>query len=240
MPKGFLIGRICALVLLAGLIGSVLLGAGADAEARGIGGAVRPTVILDAGHGGEDSGTVGVNGVYEKDLNLSVAFLLRDLLAVAGVEVIMTRTEDRLLYTEEQNIRGRRKQYDLLNRLLTAKQHPGALFISIHMNAYPNGKYSGFQAWCADSKESRELAQSMQASVEAQLDSGKGRKVKTAGSNIYLLHNAEGVAVLVECGFLSNESDCRKLSSEDYRKRLSFALFCGIMNYLDQDKTSEG
>ena len=69
------------------------------------------TVIIDAGHGGEDCGTIGVNGVYEKDINLSVANELERLLEEQGVNVIMTRREDKLLYTEAQNIKGQKKQF---------------------------------------------------------------------------------------------------------------------------------
>ena len=69
-------------------------------------------IIIDAGHGGEDCGAVGVGGVLEKDLNLSVSYTLGELLSDAGYAVVYTRTQDKLLYTEEQNIKGMRKIYD--------------------------------------------------------------------------------------------------------------------------------
>lgn len=193
----------------------------------------RPTVILDAGHGGMDGGAVGVNGVLEKNLNLAVAEALRALLVAAGIEVVMTRYDDRLLYTEEQDIPGKRKYYDLENRRKTAEMHPGSVFVSIHMNKYSEEKYSGLQVWCADDPDSRSLATMITSSVRASLQPENRREVKTAGKDIYLLHRAVGTAVLVECGFLSNYEECKKLSDEDYRKELSFSLFCAIIKYLD-------
>ncbi len=191
------------------------------------------TVILDAGHGGRDSGAVGVNGVLEKNLNLAVANQLASFLRAAGIEVVMTREDDRMLYTEEQDIPGKRKYYDLENRRRTAEMHPDALFVSIHMNRFGEEKYKGLQVWCAEDDESRRLASLVSERVRVGLQPENNRKVKTAGKEIYLLDRAAGVAILIECGFLSNSEECALLSDEDYRRELSFLIFCGIMNYLD-------
>ena len=91
--------------------------------------------IIDAGHGGEDSGAVGVDGILEKNLNLEIAYAVGSLLAERGYAVIYTRTEDKLLYTEEENIKGIRKISDLKNRCKIAAEYPNATFISIHMNS---------------------------------------------------------------------------------------------------------
>ena len=72
----------------------------------------RPMVILDAGHGGEDGGAIGGNGIYEKDLNLQIAQTLCEMLQVNGIEVIMTRTEDILLYDKSSNYQGQKKIQD--------------------------------------------------------------------------------------------------------------------------------
>ena len=138
------------LFLAAGFLTVYLSGkrAGTASAPAGTGGAY-PTVILDAGHGGEDGGAVGVNRVLEKDLNLAVTLRLADLLRAAGVPVILTRTEDRMLYGEGENIKGRKKEFDLKNRLRVAKDHPDAIFISIHMNNFPQEKYNGLQVYYA-------------------------------------------------------------------------------------------
>ena len=67
----------------------------------------RFTVVLDAGHGGEDPGAVSGDGIYEKDINLDIAIIVGEMLSVRGYPVVYTRTEDKLLYKEEENIKGR-------------------------------------------------------------------------------------------------------------------------------------
>ncbi len=189
------------------------------------------TVILDAGHGGEDAGAIGANGSLEKDLNLAITQTLAAYLRAAGVTVIETRTEDKLLYKEEENIKGYRKIYDLKNRLLVSRAHPDAVFISIHMNTFPEAKYWGAQIYYSPNHEgSRALAVCLQGELMSRLQPENHRASKAAGDEIYLLSRAEAPAILIECGFLSNPEENQKLSSEDYRKELSFVLFCGIMN----------
>ncbi len=191
-------------------------------------------VILDAGHGGEDGGAIGINGVYEKDLNLCVSRMLANMLRSAGVTVIETRTEDRLLYREDENVRGYRKMYDLRNRLAVAENNPEALFISLHMNSFSSPQYSGLQVYYAKTPGSERLARILQNGVHSTLQKDNAREVKAADSNIYLLDRTDNTAVLIECGFLSNPRECEKLSSEDYRKQLCFSLFCGIITYMDE------
>lgn len=189
------------------------------------------TIVIDPGHGGEDGGAIGKNGVLEKDLNLLVAFELGEMLANDGYTVIFTRTEDKLLYTEEENIKGMRKIYDLKNRRTIAEKFPNALFISIHMNSFGIEKYSGLQVYYTpDNKSSLLLADSIQSSVKASLQNDNKRVVKP-GKDIYLLEKAKNVSVLIECGFLSNEEECKKLSDKEYRKQLCFSIFCGIIKY---------
>ena len=105
------------------------------------------TVVLDAGHGGEDGGAVSASGIYEKNLNLSIAMLVRDLLEANGVKVVMTRETDILLYDRNVDYVGRKKALDLAARRQIAEQTPNAIFVSIHMNAYPQTQYRGLQVW---------------------------------------------------------------------------------------------
>ena len=195
-------------------------------------------VIIDAGHGGEDCGAIGVNGVYEKDINLEISNILYEMLKAVGIDVIMTRTEDRLMYTEKQNIKGQRKLYDLKNRLQIANAHPNAIFVSIHMNNFSSSKYSGLQVYYSKNTESSSyLAKIIQTSVRDNLQKNNDRKIKGADSSIYLLDRAENTAVLVECGFLSNYEECNKLSEKEYQRELSFCIFCGIIKFKESQKT---
>ena len=189
-------------------------------------------VILDAGHGGEDSGAVGVNGALEKDLNLQVALEIGSILEKEGYIVVYTRTDDRLLYTEEENIKGIRKISDLKNRCKFAEKYPESIFISIHMNSFGSKKYSGLQVYYTDSNdESYSLAQSIQNKVKNDLQNDNTRVI-TSGKNIYILENVQNTAVLIECGFLTNPEECEKLSKKDYQKELSFSIVCGIIEYI--------
>lgn len=196
-----------------------------------------PTVILDAGHGGEDGGTVGKNGALEKDINLTVTLRLAEMLRAEGVEVILTRTEDRLLYEEDENIKGHRKEYDLKNRLEVALAHPDAIFVSIHMNAFPDTSCHGLQVYYARTEGSSLLASHIQGAVKARLQPDNRRVPHAATSSIYLLEQAVGRAVLVECGFLSNPEECARLLEKDYQSELCFSIFCGMMEYI---KAAEG
>ena len=192
-----------------------------------------PTIIIDAGHGGEDSGAVGEGNIYEKDLNLQIAFELGEQLKAKGYNVVYTRTDDKLLYTEEQNIKGMRKLYDLKNRCGVADNYENALFISIHMNSYGAKQYSGLQVYYADkNSESESLASSIQNSVCHELQKENNRKTKN-GKGYYILDNCKATSVIIECGFISNDSELKKLSEKEYQKQLSFAIICGIIEYIN-------
>ena len=189
-------------------------------------------IIIDAGHGGEDPGAVGVNGVLEKDINLDIARFMREELARRGYTVVLTRDEDRLLYTEEENIKGIRKICDLKNRVKIFNSYPSCLVVSIHMNTFSSAKYSGVQIYHAESENSRLLASKIRQAVTTELQPDNKRPLKSSGS-IYILKNTQPPIALVECGFLSNPEECEKLSQKEYQKRLSFSIVCGIIDYID-------
>ena len=182
-------------------------------------------IILDAGHGGEDGGAVGVNGVAEKELNLLVTNTLADLLRAAGYHVVQTRTEDTLLYTPGTQ-KGHKKQGDLKNRLAFTQRYQNSILVSIHMNTFPNGSCQGTQVWYSQNNaQSAELALGVQSKVKALLQPQNNRKTKAATSSIYLLRNATVPAILVECGFLTTPAECERLCDDTYRKMLALAIF---------------
>lgn len=194
----------------------------------------RNLFIIDAGHGGEDPGAIGKNGVYEKDLNLEIANQIGEILSENGFAVIYTRQNDRLLYTEEENIKGIRKISDLKNRCKIAAEYPNSTFISIHMNSYANPKYSGLQVYYStNNEESKALASEIQSSVKSELQNENNRVIKP-GKDMYVLENTHNTSVLIECGFLTNADECKKLSEKEYQKRLSLAIVCGIINYREK------
>ena len=227
----------CVFVLFVSLsisFGVVLRGFGEELFIEAINTENGNIIILDAGHGGEDCGAVGKGDIYEKDLNLSIALEMGRIFEEKGYAVIYTRTDDRLLYKPEENIKGIRKISDLKNRCKVAAEYPEATFVSIHMNSFGDSRYSGLQVYYSEkAEESRMLAQSIQSTVKEQLQNDNNRSIK-AGRNIYVLENVTNTAVLVECGFLSNENECEKLSQKEYQKELSFSIVCGIIKYIEE------
>ena len=195
-------------------------------------------IIIDAGHGGEDPGAIGINGTYEKDINLAISMTLGEELKSRGYTVVYTRTEDKMLYLPEENIKGMRKISDLKNRCKITAEYENCIVISIHMNSYGASQYSGLQVYYSDeNEESRVLASKIQNSVKKELQPNNNRNIKS-GKSLYLLENSSGTAVLIECGFLSNEKECARLSEKEYQKQLSFSIICGIIEYINQ--TNEG
>lgn len=187
------------------------------------------TVIIDAGHGGEDGGTSGQNGILEKDLNLDVAKKLDSLLRSAGINTVMTRNDDRLLYDPLSDYKGRKKILDMHERLRIANSCENAVFLSVHMNSFPQEKYCGLQVYYSrNSIDSMRFAESVQGTVSKYLQPQNERKIKQ-GKDIFLLDRLKMPAILVECGFLSNKDECSLLSTEEYRDKLAFWIFYSIM-----------
>jgi N-acetylmuramoyl-L-alanine amidase len=197
------------------------------------------TVVLDAGHGGEDPGAIGVNGSYEKDLNLAITLNVAEQLRNLGMNVVLTREDDKLLYKPEENIKGLKKISDLKNRVAIANTYENAILISIHMNSYGNESCFGLQTYYGKKDGSNALANSIQASVKTSLQPANKRSVKY-GEGLYLLENSAHPAVIVECGFITNKDECAKLSQKEYQKELSFSIVCGIIDYVNKIQAGDG
>ena len=197
-------------------------------------------VIIDAGHGGEDGGAVGVTGLVEKELNLDLAKRLCALLEAEGVQVIMTRTEDVLLYDRGADFQGRKKALDLAARQAIGDANPEAVFVSLHANTFPQEIYHGLQVWYSpNNPKSALLAEAIRGEVVATLQPDNHRQCKQAGSNIFLLYKLQIPAVLVECGFLSNPAECGALEDAAYRDQLAHALYAGIVAYYECDTDTQ-
>lgn len=187
------------------------------------------TVVIDAGHGGIDGGAE-VSGFFEKDLNLCVAKNVSDFLSLYNVNCVMTRTEDVLLADSDAK---KKKQSDLLNRVKFVRDFESPVFVSIHMNKFPIEKYNGLQVfYSVNNSDSEVLAQEIQNNVVELLQNDNNRKIKEAGSAIYVLDRLECPSVLIECGFMSNPDELKKLTSDGYRKKLAFLISESIINYI--------
>jgi len=142
------------------------------------------TIIIDAGHGSPDGGAVGSSGVLEKDLNLSIAKKLQEFAEQGGFNVILTRSDDNGIYDISGNIRSK-KNSDLKNREKLIKNSKADAFVSIHMNKFPQSKYSGPQVFYSGNNEkSKDLAEYIQESVIEALTPVSKREIKKADPRI--------------------------------------------------------
>ena len=198
-----------------------------------------PTIVIDAGHGGEDGGASLYGGAPEKELNLQISNNLRDMLTLLGFKVVMTRTDDTLLYDKNSDYHGHKKSMDLANRLKIARETENAVLISIHMNAFPETKYSGLQVYYSKNDASSQgLALLVQETNKSLLSPENERKIKQAGSNIYLLDRFEGTAILIECGFLSNDAERTLLNTAEYRQKLSAVFLSATMRFANNSENN--
>lgn len=190
-----------------------------------------PVIIIDAGHGGEDGGAVGVDGTYEKDINLQISLKINDILSIFGYKTYLIRTTDTAIHTSGDSIRER-KASDIHNRAATMNLYENCIYLSIHQNKYSDSRIWGTQTfYSANFDESREVAQFIQNAVKSQLQPNNKRQIKKSGTDIYVLYNATKPAVMVECGFVSNQSELNQLKDSAYQNNMSLAIATGIINY---------
>ena len=183
--------------------------------------------VIDAGHGGEDPGA-DANGLIEKDLNLEISKLLNPYLNFSGYDTVMTREEDVLLY--DPNISGSRKKQDLKNRIKIANERTNSVLISIHMNKFPLEYCAGLQTFYSKNEESFNLAQAIQTGIKS-IQPENDRRVKDGSRDIYILQNSSVPAVLIECGFLSNNRESALLKTDDYKNALAFSIYYAIAEH---------
>lgn len=195
------------------------------------------TVMIDAGHGGEDGGAVSLSQIKESDINLSVAKKLEQLLSFCGVHTKMVRQDGQALSTQGDTIRER-KISDLKNRVAMINGTDGAVLVSIHQNHFPQEKYRGPQVFYADTPGSKSLGELMQKALYEAAESPQKRGIKKAES-VYLLNNIRCTAVLVECGFLSNPQEELLLQSSDYQKKLVCAISDAVMEHLHEENMDD-
>lgn len=188
------------------------------------------TVVIDPGHGGDDSGTIGINGELEKDINLNVSLELGKLLEKKeDIKVVYTRTVDKALDPSSQKA-------DLQARCDISNNAGADIFVSIHSNFDKVSKNTrGIETWCmVPGARGDVLAKAIQKEL-VDLGYSKDRGIKySSDGELYVIKNTDAVAVLVELGFLSNESDTRFLASKDGQKKMAKAIAKGILNYKDK------
>lgn len=226
---------LCTCVLFVVSVYSFIFGVGKaffpENRAVSTGVSQKKTIIIDAGHGGEDGGAQSENGILEKHINLEISKYLNDFFSLFGYNTVMTRREDRLFYDNECDTVRKKKVSDIHNRMNIMEKNPDAIFLSIHQNHYDSESSWGTQVFFSDNnKKSEKIAESIQRTIVSDIQKDNKRMIKKSGKEIYLLHNTKNPAVMVECGFLSNREEAKKLNTADYQKLMAFEIFKGTIN----------
>lgn len=192
----------------------------------------KATIVIDAGHGGEDGGATSCTGILESALNLEIAIKLNDLMHLLGYDTVMVRTTDRSVYTEGTSI-AQKKVSDLKQRVKLINNTDHAVAISIHQNTFSDSRYSGAQVFYAPKGESGDLASALQQAFIQTVNPDSNRQCKPADS-VYLMQKINCTGVLVECGFLSNPEEEAALRDGNYQNKLCCVIASTVGNYLDQ------
>ena len=185
----------------------------------------KKTVIIDPGHGGIDVGTVGIDGSLEKNINLSISLDLYDYLMVSGINTVLTRDGDYEVYRAGE----KRTKSDLYNRMDFINSVPNSILISIHQNHFENEAEWGTQVWFSPNDEiSPTLADKILRSVKKNIQPENKRENKVSDNSYYILYKAQKPSVMVECGFVSNENENKRLQDKEYQRDMAYSILVGI------------
>ena len=188
-------------------------------------------ILIDPGHGEDDPGMIGADGLEEKGINLAISLLLKSELETRGYSVTMTRETDKGLYDASAN---NKKAQDMQRRIALIDETAPALTVSIHQNSYHDPVVKGPQVFYYEtSSEGKELAADLQESLNTTLEVERPREIK-GNTSYYLLKRSKGVLVIAECGFLTNPDEAALLQTGDYQKKVASALADGIFTYLQK------
>lgn len=185
----------------------------------------RKTVIIDPGHGGIDVGAVGIDGSLEKNINLSISLDLYDFLMVSGINAVLTRDGDYEVYRAGEQ----RTKSDLYNRMDYINSVPDSILISIHQNHFENEAEWGTQIWYSPNDEkSPTIADKILNSVKKNIQPENKRINKKSDDSYYILYKAQKPSVMVECGFVSNENENKRLQDKEYQRDMAYSVLAGI------------
>lgn len=191
-------------------------------------------IVIDAGHGTPDEGAQNSDGLTEAKINLSIALKLQNLLESSGATVFLTRSDDNAIYDATADSIAEKKVSDIKNRVKIGNSSSADIFVSIHLNKIPQEQYWGWQTFYKEGDEnSKNLATNIQNNLN-QVISNDNKRVPLKIDNIYIMKNVEIPIALVECGFLSNKNEAKKMVQDDYQTKLAWGIYDGIMDYFNK------
>lgn len=188
-------------------------------------------VVLDAGHGKPDNGAESKTGVSEQAINLKITKKVQSLLEQSGCNVVLTRSDENGIYSNNAQTIKEKKTSDIKNRVKIGNESSADIFVSIHLNKIAQSKYYGWQTFFKDKNEkSQLLATSIQEGLNNSIQK-ENKRVSMKISGKYIIEHVEIPTCIVECGFLSNPEEEQKLQEDEYQNRLAWGIYNGIMDY---------
>lgn len=192
------------------------------------------TVVIDAGHGKPDEGAQSSRGTTEAETNLKIALKLQNLLEQSGSSVILTRSDENAIYDLDAKTLKQKKISDIHNRVKIGNESSADIFVSIHLNKIPQQQYDGWQTFYnAQNQDGQKLAVAIQNNLNKAIQKENNRVAKSI-DNIYIVKHVEIPIAIVECGFLSNPDEEKKLLEDEYQNRLAWGIYNGIIDYFYQ------
>ena len=186
-------------------------------------------VVIDAGHGGIDGGSVGkTTKVTESSLNLTFAKNLQQQLTQMNISSVLTREDDNGLYdSDAKNL----KRSDMKKRQDIISSFQPQIVVSLHMNSFPLTSSRGAQTFYKKGNEQGKiLADSIQKQLSTTIEkTGVNGKV----GDYYIVNCTDIPSVLIECGFLSNPEEEILLQNKDYQDKVCYKILCGIVAFLN-------
>ncbi len=186
------------------------------------------TVVIDAGHGGTDPGSIGYKTkIHEAKLNLKISKMVQKKLEDAGINVVMTRTTDKSL-AEGAGKAFKKRDMEMRKKLIK-KIRPN-MVISIHQNSYTNHSLRGAQVFYDKTSDiSKQIAEYIQNEFLQTLN--HSNKCTSPG-DYFMLKCTSAPSVIVECGFLSNAEEEKLLINEEYQEKIVDCIYMGIVKFL--------
>lgn len=183
-------------------------------------------IVVDPGHGGKDEGAQN-KGIKEAKINLAISKQLKAELEKQGAKVILTRDGAYDLASEGAT---NRKREDMKKRADIINQDRVDLFLSIHLNAFPNVAIHGGQVFY---KKDSDAAKAFADIIQKRMNELNQTDKKSKTGDYYILNETHPIGILVECGFLSNDRDRTQLSEASYQKEIAKLLSEGVCEYLE-------
>ncbi|MDD2627394.1 MAG: N-acetylmuramoyl-L-alanine amidase [Clostridia bacterium] len=186
------------------------------------------------------NGAVGFSGTTEQAINLQIVLKLQRLIEQSGARVILTRSDENGIFSVDSTSIRSKKISDIKNREYITDNSEGNIYLSIHLNKYQDSKYSGWQTFYqAKNDKSINAATLVQEEINKNMDE-KNNRTPMAIKGVYLMDRIDIPGIIIECGFISNPSEEKKLKEDSHQNKIAWGIFTGIQRYfLEEDKAKE-